>query len=123
MTGRAPRRAAVFDPSFSEDLRYWIETDRRTAKRLPDLVEAVLRDPLAGIGKPEPLKYLGSDVWSRRLTHEHRCVYVVKKGQVDFLPGRYDYRPGSPASARPHGVNHLNDDVDPLSRVDRPPHP
>ena len=91
MTGRAPRRATVFDPSFSEGLRYWVQTDRRNAKRLLDLVEAVLRDPLAGIGKPEPLKYLGSDVWSRRLTQEHRGVYVVKKERVDFLQGRYQY--------------------------------
>jgi toxin YoeB len=89
LTGRAPRRATVFDPSFSEGLRYWVQTDRRNAKRLLDLVEAVLRDPLAGIGKPEPLKYLGSDVWSRRLTQEHRCVYVVKKERADFLQRRY----------------------------------
>ena len=82
---------AVFDPHFIEDLRDWVETDRRTARRLLDLVEAVLRDPFSGIGKPEPLKYLGSDVWSRRLTQEHRCVYVVKAQQVDFLQGRYHY--------------------------------
>jgi toxin YoeB len=91
LTGRAPRRVTVFDPSFIEDLRYWVETDRRTAKRLLDIVEAVLRDPFSGIGKPEPLRYMGSDVWSRRLTQEHRCVYVVKKGRVDFLQGRYHY--------------------------------
>ena len=38
---------------------------------------------------PHPLRYLGSEVWSRRLTQEHRCVYVVEKDQVDFLQGRY----------------------------------
>lgn len=91
MTSSREARIAVFDPAFIEDLRYWIETDRRTARRLLDLVEAVLRDPFAGMGKPEPLKYLGSGVWSRRLTQEHRCVYVVKDKQVDFLQGRYHY--------------------------------
>jgi toxin YoeB len=65
--------------------------DRRTAKRLLDLVEAILRDPFVGIGKPEPLKCLGSDVWSRRLTQEHRCVYVVTTDRVDFLQGRYHF--------------------------------
>jgi hypothetical protein len=40
-------------------------------------LEAVLRDPFAGIGKPEPLKYLGANVWSRRLSQEHRLVYLV----------------------------------------------
>ena len=91
MTSKARKREAVFDPEFIEDLRYWVETDRRTAKRLLDLIEAVLVDPFSGIGKPEPMKYLGSDVWSRRLTQEHRCVYLVKNDRVDFLQGRYHY--------------------------------
>jgi toxin YoeB len=85
------RRLAVVHPEFLEDLRYWVETDRRTAKRLLDLVEAVLRDPFVGIGKPEPLRYLGSDVWSRRITQEHRCVYLVKADRIEFLQGRYHY--------------------------------
>ncbi|MBM3408921.1 MAG: Txe/YoeB family addiction module toxin [Betaproteobacteria bacterium] len=50
-----------------EDLQYWIQIDRRTAKRLLELVQAVLKNPFIGIGKPEPLKYLGSDVWSRSI--------------------------------------------------------
>ncbi len=90
MTTKAAR-LAVFQPEFREDLRYWVETDRRTARRLLELVEAILRDPFAGIGKPEPLKYLGSDVWSRRITQEHRCVYLVKADRVEFLQGRYHY--------------------------------
>ena len=84
-------RLAVFQPEFLEDLRYWVETDRRTARRLLELVEAALRDPFAGIGKPEPLKYLGGDVWSRRITQEHRCVYLVKTDRIEFLQGRYHY--------------------------------
>ena len=86
-----PRRVAVFQPEFIEDLKHWVATDRRAAARLLELVQAVLRDPCAGIGKPEPLKYLGSDVWSRRLTQEHRCVYLVKQDRVEFLQGRYHY--------------------------------
>jgi len=88
---RKERRLAVFQPEFLEDLRYWVETDRRTAKRLLEVVAAALRDPFAGIGKPEPLKYLGSDVWSRRITQEHRCVYLVKADRIEFLQGRYHY--------------------------------
>lgn len=84
-------RLAVFDPNFIEDLRHWVNTDRRVAKRLLDLVEAVLRDPFDGIGKPEPLKYLGGDVWSRRVTQEHRCVYRVTAEHVIFVQGRYHY--------------------------------
>lgn len=44
------------------------------AKRLPELAQAVLEDPFDGIGRPEPLKNPGSDVESRRITQEHRCV-------------------------------------------------
>lgn len=86
----APRQA-IFHPEFREDLRYWVETDRRTALRVLDLVEAVLRDPFTGIGKPEPLKYLGAGVWSRRITQEHRLVYVVNADRIDFLQARYYY--------------------------------
>jgi toxin YoeB len=84
-------RLAVFQPGFLEDLVWWVAADRRTARRLLDLVRAVLHDPLAGISKPEPLKYLGPGVWSRRITQEHRCVVLVKVDHVEFLQGRYHY--------------------------------
>jgi toxin YoeB len=86
-----PKRLAVFQPEFIEDPQHWVATDRRAAARLLELVQAVLRDPFSGIGKPEPLKYLGSDIWSRRLTQEHRCVYLVKQDRIEFLQGRYHY--------------------------------
>lgn len=84
-------RQAVFQLEFREDLRYWVETDRRTALRVLNLVEAVLRDPFGGIGKPEPLKYLGPNVWSRRITQEHRLVYLVREDRIDFLQARFHY--------------------------------
>ncbi len=84
-------RVAVCHPEFLEDLHHWIEQDRRTARRLLELMRAALRDPFDGIGKPEPLRYLGADVWSRRITQEHRCVYLVKADRVEFLQGRYHY--------------------------------
>jgi toxin YoeB len=85
------KREAVFHPEFIEDLRYWVETDRKLALRALDLVEAVLRDPFDGIGKPEPLRYLGAGMWSRRLTQEHRIVYLVREERIDFLQARYHY--------------------------------
>lgn len=84
-------RDAVFQDEFRDDLRYWVETDRRTALRVLALVEAVMRDPFSGVGKPEPLKYLGAGVWSRRITQEHRLVYVVGDERIDFLQARYHY--------------------------------
>lgn len=85
------RRLAVFHPEFRQDLRYWVQVNRQVALRALDLVEAIVRDPFAGIGKPEPLKYLAPNVWSRRLTEEHRMVYLVRQDQIDFLQARYHY--------------------------------
>lgn len=84
-------RLAVFQPEFIEDLRYWVETDRKLALRTLDMVEAILRDPFDGIGKPEPLKYLAPGAWSRRLTQEHRIVYLVRDDRIDFLQAMYHY--------------------------------
>lgn len=82
---------ARFQKEFLEDLRHWVETDRRVALKVLDLVEAVLRDPFDGIGKPEPLKYEAAGAWSRRITQEHRLVYLIGKGRIDFLQARYHY--------------------------------
>ena len=89
-----PSRAnydAVFDFQFREDFRFWVETDRRVALKILELIEAVLKDPFQGIGKPEPLKYLSAGCWSRRITQEHRLVYRVSAGRIDFLQARYHY--------------------------------
>jgi toxin YoeB len=88
---KKPEPATVFHPEFREDLRYWVETDRKVALRAFDLIEAIMRDPFTGIGKPEPLKYLASGAWSRRLTQEHRIVYLVSNDRIDFLQARYHY--------------------------------
>lgn len=84
-------RDAVFQREFREDLRYWVEVDRKIALRAFELIEAIMRDPFIGIGKPEPLKYLAPGTWSRRLTQEHRLVYVVSHDRIDFLQARYHY--------------------------------
>jgi toxin YoeB len=89
--GSTPERDAYFTRQFLEDLRYWIETDRKAALRALQIVDAVLRDPFQGIGKPEPMRYLLAGTWSRRLTQEHRVVYLVSRDRVDFLQARYHY--------------------------------
>jgi toxin YoeB len=81
----------VFQDEFRDDLRQWVETERRVALRVLDLIEAVMRDPFDGIGKPEPLRHLGADIWSRRITQEHRLVYLVRDDRIDFLMCRYHY--------------------------------
>jgi len=84
-------REAIFHPEFRDDLRHWVETERTVALRAFALIEAIMRDPFSGIGKPEPLKYLCPGTWSRRLTQEHRIVYLVRDERIDFLQARYHY--------------------------------
>ncbi len=74
-----------------EDLRHWVYAPRKTALRVLDLMDATLRDPFSGIGKPEPLKHLGPDIWARRITGVDRLVYKVYHDAIDFLQARYHY--------------------------------
>jgi toxin YoeB len=73
-----------FSPQFREDLLWWAKTEPRLWERLWDLIESVVQDPFAGIGKPEPLKYLGSNLWLRRINLEHRLVYRVEGNHSVF---------------------------------------
>ncbi len=84
-------RDLVFHDEFRDDLRDWVQNDRKVALRVLDLVEAIMRDPFTGIGKPEPLKHPGHGAWSRRLTQEHRIVYAVSDDRIDFLQAKYHY--------------------------------
>lgn len=88
---RERERVAIFQPEFREDLRYWVKTERSTAIRVLDLIEAIMRDTFEGPGKPEPLSYLLAGCWSRRISQEHRLVYRVTHQAVDFLQARYHY--------------------------------
>ena len=81
----------MFDTEFRRDLQFWIKTDRRLALRVMELVEAVIRDPFDGIGKPEPLRHELAGCWSRRISLEHRLVYRVTSARIDFLQARYHY--------------------------------
>lgn len=74
-----------------DDLAYWIAHDRKVALRLLKLMEASRRSPFEGMGKPEPLKHFGPDIWSRRITREDRLVYRVTERGVDILQARRHY--------------------------------
>ena len=87
--GRRPD--ALIDRNCLEDLEYWIRTDRRRALRILKLIEAVLRDPFSGAGKPERLRGQLAGAWSRRIDQEHRLVYQVGDRRVRFMAARYHY--------------------------------
>ena len=81
----------MFHPEFLDDLRHWAENDRKLLLRLLSLVEAIMRDPFIGIGKPEPLRREATGAWSRRLDKEHRVIYTVSEERIDFLQARFHY--------------------------------
>lgn len=81
----------VFTPNGWEDSTHWLTTDRATLKRINRLIDDVLRDPFEGIGKPEPLRHAFAGAWSRRISEEHRLVYLVDGGDVVILQARYHY--------------------------------
>ncbi len=84
-------RTLAFDPNGWEDYVYWQTQDRKTLKRINQLIADVLRDPFIGIGKPEPLKHILAGAWSRRIDEANRLVYYVTDDHVVVLQARDHY--------------------------------
>jgi toxin YoeB len=82
---------AIITPIFLDDLSFWVSSLPKTAARILKLIDAVLRNPIAGIGKPERLRYFSGNVWSRRINKEHRLVYRVFDDRIEFLQAHYHY--------------------------------
>lgn len=80
----------VFTPNGWSDYTYWLAADRQTLTRVNRLIDAALCDPTSGIGKPEPLRYMLA-AWSRRITEEHRLVYLVDGDDLVVLQVRFHY--------------------------------
>ena len=74
-----------------EDYLYWQAHDRKTLKRINDLIKDIQRNPFEGIGKPEPLKHQLSGFWSRRIDQAHRLVYAVVDGEIQIAACRDHY--------------------------------
>lgn len=81
----------VFAPHAWDDYQHWQSTDKAIVRRINRLINEIRRDPYAGIGKPEPLKYGLSGAWSRRITDEHRLVYRIAEQDLQILQARYHY--------------------------------
>lgn len=73
------------------DYLNWQSTDKQTLKRINLLIKDVIRSPFDGIGKPEPLKYNLSGLWSRRIDKTNRLVYEVLDQQILIISCRYHY--------------------------------
>ena len=81
----------VFTTNGWEDYTHWLQADRQVLKRINRLIDDALRDPAAGIGKPEPLRHVFAGAWSRRITEEHRLVYLVDGEDLVILQARLHY--------------------------------
>ena len=81
----------TFAPQAWEDYLYWQKTDRKIVSRIHELIKDIIRNPDAGIGKPEPLKHGLQGYWSRRINGEHRIVYRVLANAILIAQLRYHY--------------------------------
>lgn len=81
----------IFAEQAWQDYLYWQATDRRQIRRINMLINEIVRQPFAGIGKPEPLKHTLAGYWSRRIDGEHRIVYRVGEDAVLIAQLRYHY--------------------------------
>ncbi|MDQ0221642.1 Txe/YoeB family addiction module toxin [Streptococcus moroccensis] len=81
----------TFTNAAWQDYTYWQSQDKKTLKRINNIIKDIQRDPFKGIGKPEPLKYQFQGAWSRRIDAENRIIYMVDEDRIAFLSFKDHY--------------------------------
>lgn len=81
----------VFATRAWDDYQWWQTQDRKVLRRINALVKDIERNGNEGIGKPEPLKHGFRGYWSRRITDEHRLVYLIVGDEIRIAACRYHY--------------------------------
>ena len=84
-------RRLTFTPDAWDDYLYWQSQDKKTLKRVNQLLRDVTREPFTGIGKPEPLRENLTGYWSRRIDDTNRLVYAVEEQAIIVVACRYHY--------------------------------
>jgi toxin YoeB len=74
-----------------EDYVFWQREDTAILNEINNLLEECYRNPFKGTGKPEPLSGDLTGYWSRRITKEHRLVYLPEDGMIYVVACRYHY--------------------------------
>jgi len=69
----------------------WQKIDKKTLKKINDILEDISRNGHQGIGKPEALKHELAGLWSRRITLEHRIIYSIKDEVISIISCRGHY--------------------------------
>lgn len=81
----------VFSKNAWEDYTSWQTEDKKILKKINSLIKDIQRTPYGGIGKPEPLKFDLSGLWSRRIDIEPRLVYGLEGDDLLIYACRYHY--------------------------------
>jgi len=81
----------TFSKNAWEDYKSWQSEDKKVLKKINELIKEIQRTPYEGMGKPEPLKYDLSGLWSRRIDREHRLVYQANENEILIYSCRYHY--------------------------------
>lgn len=81
----------IYTVNAAADFKHWQKTKPKFIERINMLLEDIKKQPFAGLGKPEPLKFNKSGYWSRRINHEHRLVYKVANNIIYIAQCRYHY--------------------------------
>jgi len=84
-------RAIRFVPDAWDAYLYWQDQDKKTLRRLNQLIRAASRDPFVGIGKPEPLRVELSGYWSRRIDEANRLVYRASDAELVIIACRFHH--------------------------------
>ncbi len=84
-------RTLAFSATGWDDYQFWQTQDRKTLKRVNQLLREILRDPFNGIGKPEALRENLAGYWSRRIDEKNRIVYTVRDGTIVIISCRLHY--------------------------------
>lgn len=86
------KRTFRWTPEAALDIKYWKKNDIPKFRRVKQLLDNILENPFQGIGKPEPLRFGLSGIWSRRITQEHRLVYSVSEKELIIYNCRFHYK-------------------------------
>lgn len=81
----------TFSKNAWEDYTSWQKEDKKILRKINELIKAIQRTPFEGIGKPEPLKFDLTGLWSRRIDREHRLVYKVESNELFIYSCRFQY--------------------------------
>ena len=81
----------TWDDEAWEDYLYWQAQDKKTLRRINQLLKDIERNPYEGIGKPEALKFELQGYWSRRIDEINRLIYRVENGRLEIYQCRAHY--------------------------------